>query len=101
MFNIDFEHLPIDASGKHASKEAAKGAQEAAIEGALRDAGAELIVLARYMQVGARHRRPNCAHRCREDAVCLWCVRGHSGATQAALAGLRPSGDKRGAAAAP
>ncbi|KIZ02540.1 formyltetrahydrofolate deformylase [Monoraphidium neglectum] len=52
MFNIDFVHVPIDEA-KHDSRAAAKVAQEAAITRALDEAGADLIVLARYMQ-GAR-----------------------------------------------
>jgi formyltetrahydrofolate hydrolase len=53
MFNIDFVHCPIDADGsKYESRAAAKAAQEAAIQKTLDDAGVDLIVLARYMQVG-------------------------------------------------
>lgn len=52
-FGVDFVHLPI-RGGEGGSKEAAKAAQEAAVQGAIDDAGADLVVLARYMQVGRR-----------------------------------------------
>ena len=52
MFGVDFMHVPID-EGQHEGRAAAKAAQEAAIQATLDDAGVDLVVLARYMQVGA------------------------------------------------
>jgi formyltetrahydrofolate deformylase len=48
MFEVDFVHLPIDSN---LDKAAAKAAQEAAIQSTLDEAGVDLIVLARYMQI--------------------------------------------------
>ncbi|GBF87654.1 formyltetrahydrofolate deformylase [Raphidocelis subcapitata] len=50
MFGVDFVHVPID-EGKHESRAEAKAAQEAAIQHTLGEAGCDLIVLARYMQI--------------------------------------------------
>ncbi|KAI8470892.1 MAG: formyl transferase [Monoraphidium minutum] len=50
MFNIDFVHVPIDDAA-HGGRPAAKAAQEGAIHRALDEAGVDLIVLARYMQI--------------------------------------------------
>lgn len=50
-FGVDFAHLPIDEARHGGDRAAAKQAQEAAIEATLAEAGADLIVLARYMQV--------------------------------------------------
>lgn len=74
MFGVDFVHIPID-EGRHESRTAAKAAQEAAIQRTLEAAGCDLIVLARYMQVGTRAACPRRAFF-RSLHVCA-CDKGH------------------------
>lgn len=50
MFGVDFVHISIEES-KHGSRAEAKAAQEATIQKTLDDAGVDLVVLARYMQI--------------------------------------------------
>ena len=50
QFGIPFRHLPMEGG----DKEAAKAAQEAAMEALLAEQGIDLIVMARYMQVLSR-----------------------------------------------
>jgi formyltetrahydrofolate deformylase len=53
MFGVDFEHVPIGASAGAAAdvRAAAKKTHEARLTSIIDEAGADLVVLARYMQI--------------------------------------------------
>lgn len=53
MFGVDFEHVPIGASAGAAAdvRASAKKAHEARLTSIIDEAGADLVVLARYMQI--------------------------------------------------
>ena len=61
-FGVPFRHLPLDAAAAGGA-EAAKAAQEAALERILEEEKVELVVLARYMQVLSRDFCERNAHR--------------------------------------